>query len=382
LLAILTAVAKLVFALFELVSGDAPALERLRLRNYLMYELPHGFGNGVRHRFSLIVTGIGALLSMLSVAVGEELVIAEGGKSDYAIVVAVDATMQDHYAARMLKRYIGELSGAVLPLVPDTGPLTEHEIVVGFNRHSMKFAADGPSVGRAPRRTGRPVSRDDFGPEEFRIQTMGSRVVILGGSPRGVLYGANSLLTDEWGCRWFSPTVKRIPKHERLTLKVTDRRYQPPFEWRDGYFWSGLDNEWAFHNFQNKNFANLQPEQGWRAGFVHNLFVHTALDLVPPERYRETHPDYFWTGVGDEPRIGGRHDSETLRICLTSPEVAEVAAESILALRRQRLDESDLMFSVSASDGVDDWCQCPNCMDFYNRHGGLKPYRSGALGAA
>ena len=99
MLAILTAVAKLVFALFELVSGDAPGLERLRLGNNLMYELPYGFGNSIRHRFSLIVTGIGALLSMLSVAVGEELVIAEGGKSDYAIVVAVDATMQDHYAA-------------------------------------------------------------------------------------------------------------------------------------------------------------------------------------------------------------------------------------------------------------------------------------------
>ena len=222
----------------------------------------------------------------------------------------------------------------------------------------------------APLSAGRRDERTDQCPEMISDRrSSGSRPWVRVSSSSAAhlgesCYGANSLLTDEWGCRWFSPKVKRIPKHERLTLKVTDRRYQPPFEWRDGYFWSGLDNEWAFHNFQNKNFTKLQPEQGWRAGFVHNLFVHTALDLVPPERYRETHPDYFWTGVGDEPRIGGRHDSETLGICLTSPEVAEVAAESIFSLRRQRLDESNLMFSVSASDGVDDWCQCPNCMDF------------------
>ena len=100
MLVILSVVAKRVFALFELVSGDAPGLERLRLGNYLMYQLPYGFGNGIHHRFRLMVTSIVAMLSMLSVAVGEELVIAEGGKSNYAIVVAVDATMQDHYAAR------------------------------------------------------------------------------------------------------------------------------------------------------------------------------------------------------------------------------------------------------------------------------------------
>ncbi|MCK4323126.1 MAG: hypothetical protein KAW89_01250, partial [Armatimonadetes bacterium] len=250
-----------------------------------------------------IVVGIGAVLALVSVAIGEELVIADGGKSDYSIIIAVDATMQDNYAAQMLKRYIRELSDADLPIVPDTAPVSENEIIVGFNRHSKKFGADGP--------------RDDFGPEEFRIQTIGSRVVIVGGSPRGVLYGANSLLTDEWGCRWFAPTVKHIPKHKRLTLKVTDRRYEPPFEFRDAYFWSGLDNEWAFHNFQNKNFAGLRPEQGWRAGYAHNMFCHTELRLVSPERYREAHPEYFWTGMGDETRMSKRHKSETLGICLT-----------------------------------------------------------------
>ena len=90
-----------------------------------------------------IVAGIGALLVLASLAFGKELVIADQGKSDYAIVIAVDATMQDHYAAQMLKRYIRELSGAELPIMPDTGPLTGNEIVVGFNRHSRNFAADG-----------------------------------------------------------------------------------------------------------------------------------------------------------------------------------------------------------------------------------------------
>ena len=83
-----------------------------------------------------IVAGIGAVLGPMSVAVGEELVIADQEKSDYSIVIAVDATMQDSYAAQVLQRYIREMSGADLPIAPDSAPVSEKEIVVGFNRHS------------------------------------------------------------------------------------------------------------------------------------------------------------------------------------------------------------------------------------------------------
>jgi len=319
----------------------------------------------------IVVLCMTVCLSLVQTAAAQELVIVDDrGESTYRIVVAVDASIQDHYAAQQLQRYVEEMSGVNLPIVGDDSALIETEILVGFNRHVDQLGLN--------------LAKDSFGPEEFLIKTAGQTLVIIGGSPRGVLYGVNSLLTDEWGCRWFTPLLKRIPKRERLrerlTVPPTERRYQPPFEWRHANFASVLDNEWAFHNFQNPNFASLRPEQGGRAGYVHNMFCHTELSLVPPERYREAHPEYFWAGIGDETRVGGRHKSEALGICLTNPEVARIAAESILTFRDQRLDESDLLFSVSAEDGRDSWCEGPGCMDFYNRHGGLKPHRSGALG--
>ena len=108
-----------------------------------MHKQTCGYGNGIRHRFSSIVAGIGAVLGLVSVAIGKELVIADRSNSDYSIIVEVEATMQDHYAAQMLKQYIGELSGVDLPFVPDTAPLTENEIIVGFDRLSMKFGTGG-----------------------------------------------------------------------------------------------------------------------------------------------------------------------------------------------------------------------------------------------
>ena len=148
------------------------------------------------------------------------------------------------------------------------------------------------------------LCKDEFGAEGFRTKTIGRHVLVAGGSPRGVLYGVNSLLTDNWGCRWFAPGLTRIPKVQRLTLQATDRRYEPPFEWRDGCFWSRRDNEWAFHNFQNKDFAKLRPEQGGQAGLSHIYFTHTALNLVPPKEYQKDHPGHFWTGTGDQPGSG------------------------------------------------------------------------------
>ena len=107
-----------------------------------MHEQTRGYGNGIRHRVIAIVAGIGAVLDLVSVSIGKELVIADRGKSDDSIIVAVDATMQDNYdVAQMLKWDIRELSGADFPIVPDTASLSENELVVRFNRHRMTLGA-------------------------------------------------------------------------------------------------------------------------------------------------------------------------------------------------------------------------------------------------
>lgn len=305
-----------------------------------------------------IVLCVTVCLSLAPTALGQELVLVDQGESPYRLVVAVDASMQDYYAAQQLQSYVEEMSGVKLPIVGDDNALSDTEIIVGFNRHVDRLGLD--------------LDEESFGPEEFLIKPIGQTLVIVGGTPRGVLYGVNSLLIDDWGCRWFTPLLKHIPKHERLTLPPTERRYQPPFEWRDVFFWSGLDNDWAFHNFANKDFANLRPEQGWRAGFSHGYFVHTALTLVPPDEYLEDHPDYFWTGEGDEPRsnpwAAGRKG--WIGLCLTHPEVAKIAAQSLLEARRQH-PEGDLYYCISAMD-YGDWCECPRCREWLEREQGGK----------
>lgn len=60
---------------------------------------------------------IGIWLAPAGTAPAQNLVLVEDGKSPYRIMVAVDATMQEHYAAQQLQRYVKEMTGAKLPIV-------------------------------------------------------------------------------------------------------------------------------------------------------------------------------------------------------------------------------------------------------------------------
>ena len=281
-----------------------------------------------------ILFGVAASICLLPARVAwcGNLVLAEDGKSPYKIVVAVDASIQDYHSAEVLQRYVKEMSGAQLRIVGDDNVLGDAEIIVGFNRHVDLL---DPTL-----------KEEAFGPEAFRIRTYGNHLVIVGGAPRGVLYGVNSLLIDEFGCRWFTPLLRRIPEHGRLVLEPMDRRYEPHFEWRDAFFASASDNEWAFHNFLNKSRSHLRPQQGGRAGFA--MRQHTALGLVPPDRYLKDHPEYYWGSEGDRRRSVGGAGAGGLGICLTHPDVAAIAARTVLEHRRTHPGDN-LLYSLSGT---------------------------------
>jgi Domain of unknown function (DUF4838) len=300
------------------------------------------------------VTCLTICLSFAQTVCGEEHVLVENKKSPYRIVIGVEATMQENYAAGLLQQYVGEMTGYQLPIVPDDGRRVDTEIIVGFNRHFDQLGLD--------------VTKESFGPEEFLIKPVGRTLVIVGGMPRGVQYGVNSLLTDTWGCRWFTPLLKRIPKHERLTLPRTARRYEPHFEWRNAFFWSSLDSEWAFHNYQHNRFTALRPEQGWNGALASDV-AHTAHTLLPPAKYLKDHPDWFWIGKGNENRSNAwARDKGWVGFCLTNPEVTKTAAQNLLTQSDTR-NRSDQFFVISAMDNGD-WCECDNCRAWHQREKG------------
>jgi hypothetical protein len=294
-----------------------------------------------------------AIVSILAwganVARGDELVLADGGKSAYVIVVADDASPSTKHGAEELQKFLEEMTGVKLPIVSDKQPTSdkesaEKEIILGDNAHfkALNTGIDVASLGK----------------EGYVIRTVGDRLVIVGGSVRGNMYGVYGLLEDHLGCRWFTPDCTRIPKTPKLVIGAIDDRQIPVFEYRDLYLNEGFNTEWCAHNRLNSSNASLGDQHGGCMKFGAGYFVHTFMRIMPPEEFFEEHPEYY-------SMIDGKRVKEVkelpAQLCCTNSEVVRIVTERVLSGIRSQPEAT--VFSVSQNDAYEgpNQCECPKC---------------------
>ena len=190
-----------------------------------------------------------------------------------------------------------------------------------------------------------------MGNEGFIIRTVGKDIVIAGGRPRGTLYGVYDFLERFCGCRWYTPTVKKMPF--TLKLEVPDEiavREVPALEYRESFFCgNALDGEWSAHNRCNGQMPIMHAHQGGQIKYF--PFVHTFNALLSPDEYFDEHPEYF-------SMVDGKRVRERTQLCLTNPDVVEIATKKV----RQWIEEHPEATIISVSQN--DWynpCTCPEC---------------------
>ncbi|MBI5686751.1 MAG: DUF4838 domain-containing protein [Verrucomicrobia bacterium] len=279
-----------------------------------------------------------------------EACLADGGRSDYRIVISAKAPPSTHHAAQELQTYLKRITGARLPIVTDTEPERAREILVG---RSSRFDSLG-------------VAMDWFalGKEGYVLRTVGERLVIAGGEPRGTLYGVYDLLEDKFGCRWFTPEIERVPQVSQLPLPRLDERKVPVFEYRETYTWESFDGNWMARNrlngaggrgrlLEKQNIRPPMPELDARHGgsvrFGFGFFVHTFDKIVSSNQYFAVHPEYFAL------RSGKRKPTQ---LCCTNKDVIRLCAKAIRAGMKAQPEAT--VFSLSQSDNKEP-CECDQC---------------------
>ena len=283
-------------------------------------------------------------------AVAAETWLVREGKSEYRIVLPPNPAPAERYAAEELQTFLKQSTGAELAITeaaaPTSAPATQltastqptaPEIWLGANPRLNDAAPDAYVGG--------------LGEEGYIIRTIGPAMVICGGGPRGTLYGVYDFLENVLGVRFFAPDCTRVPKHESLALPQLNRRIKPVWEYREISYTHAYDPTFAARIRLNGQYPKLTEKQGgnWR----YQPFVHSFHQLVPPGTYAKTHPEYYSL-------INGKRDP-TGQLCLTNPEVVEIAAESVRKILRARPDVN--IVSVSHMD-YGKWCQCPRCRQF------------------
>ena len=283
-------------------------------------------------------------------SLAQDLVIAENGRSAFRIVVADDASASTKYAAEELQRWLKEMTGAELPIVSASAALegvglAEHEVILGDDRnpHLAKLGAN--------------IDFAKLGREGYVIRTVGPYLIIAGGGVRGALYGVYGLLEDHLGCRWFTPTVSRIPKVNRPVLKALDETKVPRLEYREPFVKDCFDGDWCARNRVNSNAASLTEKHGGKVSY--HGFVHTFAELVPPSRHYAEHPEYF-------PLVDGRRLDGYTQLCCTNEDVIRIITDEIR--KRMREHPEATVFSVSQND-TGNYCQCPKCQALAEQEG-------------
>ncbi len=266
-------------------------------------------------------------------------------RSDHVIVIPAEASPPVRTAAIELQDHFRQIAGLELPVVTAADAGSDKEILLGA---SDRLAAAAPDVDVAA-----------MGEEEYLLRTDASRLIIVGGEPRGTLYGVYALLRDHLGCRWFTPELSHIPNRELISLGPLDVRYLPPLEYRT-HFLSGTieDPVWCARN-QLNGFCNAAlPEYGGQ--IRHWQFGHSFHDLLPPEKYYDEHPEYFAL-------VRGKRLKHLTQPCCTSEDVIRVVTENL----RQRIleniengkehpEQEDQVFYLAQNDWGNN-CTCPKC---------------------
>lgn len=292
-----------------------------------MIELPH-----VLRRWR----GFVCLAVMFVAKLGLGLTLVEQGTSDYRIIIPEASSPSTRYAAEELQRFIKESTGAELPIYTDAEPASPREILLGNARLA--------ELGIA-------VDFDALGAEGYLVRTVDERLIIAGSGVRGALYGAYDFLERELGCRWFTPEVSRIPRHELLELAALDRQYLPPLEYREVMLFDCWDADWMARNRLNST-KLLDAAHGGAIKFVPGYYVHTYANFIPAAQYFAEHPEYF-------AEVDGQRLGEKSQLCGTNEAVAAIIADKVRQLFREHPDCA--VISVSQNDANENYCRCVNC---------------------
>jgi len=265
----------------------------------------------------------------------DPVVLAELGTARGRIVVADDASAPTRRAAEELQRFLGEMSGAAFEIVSDQEGQRRGDIVVGPNAHTKWHI--------------RQSEIDELGNEGYIVRSHKGRLYIAGGEPRGTLYGAYALLEDVLNCRWFTPEVSRIPKANALTVPALDIVHVPALEYREPFTAECRDGDWAARNRANSSAASLEEKHGGKVTYFG--FVHTFDQLVPPDQYFDTHPEYFSL-------VKGKRLKERSQLCTTNEDVVRIITDEVR--KRMREHPEATVFSVSQNDWYN-YCECDKC---------------------
>ena len=292
----------------------------------------------------LTVAALASAAFFLTFAAAGEERLVENATSDYVIVMRENASPSEQHAARELQQHFERCTGIPLHISTERPDDARPMIVLG--------------LGEVARALGVNPSPAELGEQGYVLRTVPPHLVIAGTPEAGTLYGVYDFCQRVLGVRWHAPGVTMLPLHEDLALPHLDALVRPAFPFRHtSYAWPGGDADFRARMRENAGGGGADHPQGIQ--HAHDGRCHTYFRFISPGEFFDEHPEYF-------SEIGGVRRREETQLCLSNPEVLEIATERML----KRMDDAPHVRQHDFSQmDYYNYCQCAKCNEINERYG-------------
>jgi hypothetical protein len=286
----------------------------------------------------------------------KKFVIIKNGTANAVIVVAEKASGDELFAAGELQNYIKKSSGVLIPIKKDSEKVLGNIIAVGRN----KINADAD------------IGTNSLAREGFRIKTADKVLSLAGKDDAGTQFAVYSFLEKYLGVRWFWPGElgEVVPQMKTIAVEQIDETEEPDFKWRNrgpgGALWGAHTGPTEMHARElvlgvtrehQKEVELWEKRNKWGGMKIYG--GHALGEIFPPEKYAQTHPEYYALVGGKRTVPDENYDyKHDCQVCTTDPNVIKVTAAWVRNFLDEHPDYDGVHVTMNDSGG---FCECDKC---------------------
>ena len=260
----------------------------------------------------------------------QNIILVDKGKSEYNIVIPEKANSNELIASKLLQDYIKKISACELPIIKDDVKSGKKEILIGLTNRSNDDSLK--------------IKKKTLNEEGFYLVTKDEKLLIIGGSGAGVIYGVTGFLEDYLHCRKYSTAVEIIPHTQTISISAINDTQIPPTDIR--ILRCDFMNDTVYDYFRKIK----ENKFIWHDGTYRYKYVHTLPRILDTAKYFKPHPEYYSL-------INGKRIPDG-QYCLSNPALLNII---INELKEQMALQPDLKYwSVSQNDNFSN-CECDKC---------------------
>lgn len=202
------------------------------------------------------------------------------------------------------------------------------------------------------------INIDQIENDGYILKVKDNNLIIKGANQSGTKNGIYDFLETKLGCMFLRNDYDYIPEFPTIRLEKYDEVINPSIAWRKQFQYEALQNNW----YDKLKLNGTKAKEGFKEGIYAQwgTWCHTQFQFVPPEKYFDSHPEYFALINGKRCYQAKWHSSDMqTHLCLTNEDVYEIVKAGMKS-EIQKNPEA-LYWDFSIMDTPVKVCQCPEC---------------------